>query len=298
LRLGATAAGDPLMAADFFRWAIEEYPGERLLAIVSTPGNGAAAGSGKADGRSAADGGRSGLAEGFELKQVLAGVKKETGRAIDMLVLDGGATQAIELAHELKGLARLVVGSAGAHAGGWSYDGLLESIGANPGVSNAALAAAFEDQGRASSSREREAPSSLNTAALESTVAAVAPLAKALTKGLRNAAEYAAVTRSVHATQQPDTPDYVDLERFCRELLKRSKSSAVKRAAKDALETLERSGQDNGRAAARKQKGRRGHRAGGVAIYFPRGPVSKAYAQLGFARVSGWGRFLQAYHNA
>ena len=106
------------MAADFFRWAIEEYPGERVLAIVSTQGNGpllqTATEQGRKDGRIALDGTPDGLAGASVLKQVFAGVKRETGRAIDMLVLDGVATQAIELAHELKGLAGLVVGSADA----------------------------------------------------------------------------------------------------------------------------------------------------------------------------------------
>jgi hypothetical protein len=36
----------------------------------------------------------------------------------------------------------------------------------------------------------------------------------------------------------------------------------------------------------------------GVAIYFPRGPVSPLYAGLDFNRRTGWDRFLKAYLQA
>ena len=38
--------------------------------------------------------------------------------------------------------------------------------------------------------------------------------------------------------------------------------------------------------------------ATGAAIYFPRGPVNKAYSKLDFAKATAWRPFLDAYHNA
>jgi hypothetical protein len=38
--------------------------------------------------------------------------------------------------------------------------------------------------------------------------------------------------------------------------------------------------------------------ASGVAVYFPRGPVSKIYSKLDFAKDTRWKSFLDAYHKA
>ncbi len=38
--LGETNTGDPLVAIDFFRWAIEQYPAERLLGVIWNHGSG------------------------------------------------------------------------------------------------------------------------------------------------------------------------------------------------------------------------------------------------------------------
>ena len=49
---------------------------------------------------------------------------------------------------------------------------------------------------------------------------------------------------------------------------------------------------------AERHKGASVSNASGAAIYFPRGPVNKAYAKLDFAKQTAWRGFLEAYHKA
>ena len=54
----------------------------------------------------------------------------------------------------------------------------------------------------------------------------------------------------------------------------------------------------DGFVLAERHKGTSVSNASGVAIYFPRGPVNKAYSKLDFAKATGWRTFLEAYHRA
>jgi hypothetical protein len=120
-------------------------------------------------------------------------------------------------------------------------------------------------------------------------------LARALTQAIKKSPDYTAVTKALNATQRFDTPDFVDLGHFCQELSKRSATKAVKAGAKATLDALTAEG---GFVVAERHKGKGVGNANGVAIYFPRGPVNKAYRLLDFARANAWRAFLEAYHKA
>jgi Clostripain family len=137
--------------------------------------------------------------------------------------------------------------------------------------------------------------SALDLSRLDDVARAVDAFAKALTKAIRDAAEYAAVTKSLNATQRFDTPDFVDLGHFCQELAKRSRAAGVKSAAKATLGALR---AQNGFVLAERHKGSGVSNASGAAIYFPRGPVNKVYGRLDFAKATAWRAFLEAYHKA
>ena len=80
--------------------------------------------------------------DNVELKKVLAEVKRQTGRDIDVLGFDACLMNMIEIAYQLRGTAQVVVGSEELEPGdGWPYDRVLETLAATPTISPAELAA-------------------------------------------------------------------------------------------------------------------------------------------------------------
>jgi len=114
-----------------------------------------------------------------------------------------------------------------------------------------------------------------------------------LIKAIKDAAEYTAVAKSLNAAQRFDNPDFVDLGNFCQELSTRSRAEAVTAAAKATSDALNSHG---GFVLAERHRGTNVANASGAAIYFPRGPVNKAYGRLDFAKANGWPAFLDAFH--
>jgi Clostripain family len=149
--LGETNTGDPQIAIDFFNWAMETYPSERVLAVIWNHGSGIdetdvyarARGEGVPTGRvrsvatgayrralfsttvdqaveDAEDGGPRAIAyddaakdflDNKELARVLAEVKERAGRPIDILGFDACLMNMVEVAYQLKGSAAFIVGS-------------------------------------------------------------------------------------------------------------------------------------------------------------------------------------------
>jgi hypothetical protein len=329
--LGETNTGDPAVAVDFFRWAIERYPAERLLGVIWNHGSGidetdvysrAVSGGDAARGRArgtlsgrrrrplfartvaaavrdraiAYDDTARDFLDNLELKRVLAEVKRQTGRVLDVLGFDACLMNMVEVAYQLKGTARIVVGSEEVEPGdGWPYDRVLGSLAAQPALSGAALAAQIVDHYIESYRSGSITQSALDLSRLDEVAGTVDALAVALLKAIRTPAEYAAVTKALNATQRFDMPDFVDLGHFCTEVAKRSRAAAVKAAAKATLAGL---GAEEGFVLAARHKGRGVANATGVAIYVPRGNVTTTYGRLDFAKATAWRRFLEAYRGA
>jgi hypothetical protein len=326
--LGETNTGDPAVATDFFRWAIERYPSDRLLGVIWNHGSGidetdiyrAARARGTPVVRAALTGrNRRALfnstvtqatndraiayddtsrdfLDNLELKRVLADVKKQTGRVFDVLGFDACLMNMIEVAYQLKGTARVVVGSEELEPGdGWPYDRVLKGLAATPGVSGAELGAQIVDHYVDSYRSGSITQSAFDLSRLEDVAQATDAFARALTKAIRGAAEYTAVSKALNATQRFDMPDFVDLGHFCQELTKRTRAAGVKSAAKATLDALR---ARNGFVLAERHKGTGVANASGAAIYFPRGPVNKVYGRLDFAKATAWRAFLEAFHKA
>jgi hypothetical protein len=341
--LGETNTGDPAVAVDFFRWAIERYPAERLLGVIWNHGSGidetdvyaraAARGipvvrgmAGRVDGLErnlvrVALSGRSRRAvfattveqaasdraiayddtsrdflDNIELKKVLADVKRQTGRTLDVLGFDACLMNMIEVAYQVKGAAHVVVGSEELEPGeGWPYHRVLQALADDPAQTAAEIGARIVDLYIESYATGNITQSALNLSQIDGVRRAVQALATALRKSLKTPAEYAAITKALNATQRFDMHDFVDLGDFCRELATRSRSAAVKAAARATIEALAAEG---GFVVAQRHKGSGVAEATGVAIYFPRGPVNKVYGRLDFAKDGGWQGFLEAYHRA
>jgi hypothetical protein len=339
--LAETNTGDPAVAIDFFRWAIERYPAERLLAVIWNHGSGideediyaraSRAGLSVARGAGAhtdtldrrlvrtALAGRHRRAlfsttlveaireraiayddtnrdflDNLELKRVLTAVTRETGRTIDVLGFDACLMNMIEVAYQVRGTASVVVGSEELEPGeGWPYHRVLDAITDNPSVTPAALGAAIVDAYLKSYRTGSITQSALALDRVATVKTTVDALAAALRTAIARPAEYAAVTRALHAAQRFDTPDYVDLGSLCQQLATRTTAAAVKKAATAVVAALSGS---HAFVVAEGHKGSGVAGATGVAIYFPRGPVAKAYRRLDFARSqAGWRGFLEAY---
>jgi hypothetical protein len=340
--IGETNTGDPAIAIDFFRWAIEEYPAERLLGVIWNHGSGidetdiyaraarqgvpvvrgVPAGEGAIqrqlvrvalssrhrralfnstlaqatqDRAIAYDDTARDFLDNVELKRVLAEVKRMTGRTIDILGFDACLMNLIEVAYQLKGTVSYVVGSEEVEPGdGWPYHKILRALAANPATSSADVSAMIVREFVDSYTAGSVTQSALDLGQVRNLAAAVDALAKALVKATKAPAEYAAIAKSLNATQRFHTPDYADLGHFCAELGRRSAVAGVKTAAKSVLAALN----GHGAVVAERHKGAGVGQAGGVAIYAPRGQANKAYKRLDFARDTKWLAFLDAYHSA
>jgi hypothetical protein len=336
--LGETNTGDPLVAVDFFSWAITNYPAERLLGVIWNHGAGiddtdiyaeAARGARGPAGAGTPDRGavRRALAsrhrralfgttiaqaahdraiafddtsrdflDNVELKKVLAEVKRQTRRTFDILGFDACLMNMIEVAYQLKGTSQVVVGSEELEPGeGWPYTRVLETIAANPEITGPELGSRIVDLYVESYRDGNVTQSAFDLERLDGAAKAIDQLAKALTKAIKDAAEFTAVAKTLNATQRFDTADFVDLGHFCQELSKRSKSAAVKSAAKGAADAFK---TGEGFVLAERHRGTNVSNASGASIYFPRGTVNKAYGKLDFAKATGWKAFLDAFHKA
>jgi hypothetical protein len=338
--LGETNTGDPRVAIDFFRWAIERYPADRLLGVIWNHGagiddtdiyrgarSGAERGVGNGNGAIDPSTVRRALSsrhrralfgttvaqatndraiafddtsrdflDNVELKKVLAEVKRQTGRTLDVLGFDACLMNMIEVAYQMRGTAQVVVGSEELEPGeGWPYDRILELIAARPTITGTELGPNIVRFYVDSYRSDTVTQSAFDLGRLDAAAAAVDALAKALTKAIKDPVEYTAVAKTHNATQRFDTVDFVDLGHFCQELSKRTKTAAVKTAAKATLDVLATRG---GFVLAQGHKGTSVKNASGAAIYFPRGSVNKSYAKLDFAKATGWRTFLEAFHKA
>ncbi len=333
--LGETNTGDPVVATDFFRWAIGRYPADRLLGVIWNHGAGiddtdvyrrarasGTRGGGEGDqllkralsGRHhralfqstvaqatheraiAFDDSAKDFLDNVELKKVLVEVKRQTGRELDVLGFDACLMSMIEIAYQMRGTAQMVVGSEELEPGdGWPYDRVLKALAARPEMSPADLGTAIVELYVASYQSGSITQAAVDLSKLTSLAASIDTLAKALTKAIKKSPDYTAVTKALNATQRFDTPDFVDLGHFCQELSKRSAAKDVKSATKATIEALT---ADDGFVVAERHKGAGVSNANGVAIYFPRGPVNKAYRLLDFAKTNAWRAFLEAYHKA
>jgi hypothetical protein len=341
--LGETNTGDPAVATDFFRWAIQRYPADHLLGVIWNHGSGidetdvyaraiargmpivrrpgedplafernlvrsamssrhrravfsTTVEQATQDRAIAYDDTSRDFLDNVELKKVLSEVKRKTGRVFDVLGFDACLMNMVEIAYQLKGTADVVVGSEELEPGnGWPYHLVLKALADKPDMTPAQLGAKIVDLYISSYRTGNITQSALNLAQLANVAKTVNTLATALKAVLKDTTEYTAITKSLNAVQKFDMPDFIDLGNFCQELTTRSKTAAVRNAAKGVLACLQSAG---GFVINQRHKGTGVSGATGVAIYFPRGPVNKVYGRLDFTKATAWKPFLEAYHKA
>ena len=228
-----------------------------------------------------------------ELKKVLAGVKARTGRRIDLLGFDACLMSMLEIAYQLRGTADVIVGSEELEPGdGWPYDQIVGALAKRPALTAREVGALVVQRYVASYRGDDVTLSALDLTRVDAAAKTVDALAAALVKAIRTPAEYQAVSRALFGAQHYDTKDFIDLHDFCAQLATRTKSAAVKTAARATIAAI--SG-GSGLVHASRHKGTSVARSHGVAIYFPRGDASVAYDRLDFARATRWDSFIRAF---
>jgi hypothetical protein len=202
----------------------------------------------------------------------------------------------LELAYQLRGHARVLVGSEELEPrAGWPYAANLGDLVGRPAMTPVELGAAIVHHYRESYGAEgpEVTLSAIDLTRLDDLVSAVDALARALLAALPDAALEAALRRAWRRTLRFFDDLYVDLHHFAVNLARATTRRAVRGAAAAVQRAIEAPG---GPVIAARHGGLRMAPARGLSIYFPpdRDP-SVYYGELDFARRTRWAEFLEAY---
>jgi len=308
--LGELSMADPATLVDFATWAIQTYPADKYVLILSDHGMGWPGGltDPKPSERREvdtpfADDMEDNMMYTGEIDQALAKIRQQTGiDRFELVGLDACLMSHLEVYSALAPHARYVVSSQETEpALGWAYAGFLQALIDNPGIDGAELGRQIvatyidkderivDEQARldflrqdsplggamgnpanvkpAQISRQISKSITLNAAdmdALPGLMDSVNRLAFALQKedqkGVARARKYAQSFSSIFGDNVQ--PSYIDLGSFAGLLQKESSSAAVRSAAGEVLEQIQ-------RTVVAEKHGSEKPGATGVSIYFP-----------------------------
>jgi hypothetical protein len=230
-----------------------------------------------------------------ELRQVLEQVRERTGRPIDVLGFDACLMNMIEVAYELRGLARYIVGSEETEPGdGWPYEAVVGTVANKPDAGPGEVAKELVKRYLESYAGDTGVTqSAFDLAHAEGAAEAASRLASACVAALDGAEDYSAISKAVKNVQRFELKDFADLGDFCRRLVEGGPSDPVSAAARELLDSLT---GDGGLVTAAGQKGPGVEGATGAAVYFPIvGDVTVAYDQLAYAKDTDWDELVTAY---
>jgi hypothetical protein len=228
-----------------------------------------------------------------EMQQALSQGLLATGvAAIDVLGFDACLMQMLEVAYQVRQVARFSVGSEETEpAAGWPYGPILRALVERPTLNGEELGAIIVREFLVSYGKEESiTQSALNLALVGEVVLALNEMCRAIMDNLSDCD--LAVGRANRRAQRFSDPDYKDLYDFCRLLIERTSVVEVKKRAQVVMDLLY-------PVAVGRFVGAEGHRgaamarAAGVSIYFPGQTVSPFYGRLDFASESLWDDLLQ-----
>jgi len=219
--------------------------------------------------------------DNLELKRVLAEVKRQTGRVLDVLGFDACLMNMVEAAYQLEGHRAGRRGVRGGGAGRRAGPTTACSAVWRPSPRSRRRAGRAESWITTSSriAREHHAVGA-RPVPLDEVAGRVDALAAALLKAIRTPAEYAGRHQGLNATQRFDMPDFVDLGHFCTEVAKRSRRPPSRPPRRPRGRSW---GEGWVRAGRATQGPRRRQRDRGGDLLPARG-LSTTYGRLDFAR--------------
>lgn len=245
----------------------------------------------------------------IELGRVATEAKQILGRPIDLFGMNACQMASAEVAYQLRGSARVYIASQeDMPADSLPYDEILTQLGAAPKMDADALAklivARYCASFRASTSlapwwgKKGFQPgvtlSAVSLAAADALANATGKLAAALQE---DAAGQIDAIWAAHGKARPFKFRQFDLAGFCAALAEHPDSSeATQDAARAVLAALA----DPAFMLAREHTASDYDGTGGLSAYLmqpkPGAALSPAYEETDFARDTGWGAFLRAYH--
>lgn len=244
-----------------------------------------------------------------ELGQVMAEAAKLIGYPIDLLGMNACQMASAEVVYQCRDYARAYVASEeDMPAQSLPYDEILNQLVATPTLDGPALGkliveryCAFYQNDRTLPWGQGKFPPGVTLAAIDAARTtelgeAVKALAAALQASIGDEAE---AVWAAHRAALPFKFRLYDLASFCRALLAQPNlAPAVAETARRALAAFE--GQNM--VLARGYTAPKYTEAGGLTAYLmpptPGRALSPFYAETAFARATGWGEFLAAYHAA
>lgn len=300
-----TNTGSPATLFDFVTWALDEHPADSYMLVLSGHGGGTEKGYLMRDDNPAD------ALTMWEMQVALEAIRKAQGPefTIDILGMDSCLMAMAEVSHQLKGLARLMVGSEGySPVAGWPFRPVLTKMRDLLGEIN-------DEEYERRRDRERRAIAEAiveeyvnyyvdySVGGLSVDQASVdLDYVVDLTTAIDNLAEvlcgelarkdpqfrYSLVLAHWEA-QSYNGEQFVDLYDFCELLKKHSESNDVKKVCDRLLETK------NVFVTRSCYSGPTYQYSHGVSIYFPWAEIDPDYADVLFSKESKWRDFLEEY---
>jgi hypothetical protein len=284
-------SADSRTLTEFLRWGISSYPAQHYLVVLSGHGSGATENLFLKD-----DDAHASLTLA-ELRNVFLTIREEVGRELDIIALDSCLMSMAEVGYQLRGTARLMIGSEGlAPSSGWPHHRILSALTQHPEMPPAAVAEMVVDKYSCWYADSASAGLSTDIAAcdlhqMDEIVAAVKNLAGILTsattaEGGQQIRDAVIVSHWEAQTYKQD--QYTDLYDFCERLAQRIKEEDILSACQRVMDIVKKA------VLKSAFSGNDFQHSHGLSIYFPWSAIASEYSQLDFAVTTGWLEFLEA----
>jgi hypothetical protein len=309
-----TDTGDPKTLFNFISFCVENYPADHYMVILSGHGSGIERDFLLKDESSARTLTIPELKGVFEEVHKLHKGKDGKGLVIDIVGMDVCLMSMAEISYELRNFVQILVGCESySPAAGWPYRQVLNRLGelSNLGPRGKGRARRPDVQSKVATAIVEEfvnfyADYSLGGLSVDSSAMNVRgvgklknlikELAGVLSAELTNAKTKDrfkdAIVLAHWEAQSYNGELFVDLFDFCDCLQQRYDSGGVREACNEVMDFIASSF-----VLKSCYSGPGFQYSNGVSIYFPWADVTPDYGNLGFARYSGWGRFLEVYTN-
>lgn len=212
---------------------------------------------------------------------------------LDLLGFDACLMSMIEVAYQVKDLARYVVGSQDTEPGaGWNYAPILSALVSDPTMGADTLSRIIVEAFAASySDDEPITQSALATEYIDDVVSALDDLCRYVLDNPDQPCDVI-IGRASRTAQRYSDDDYKDLYDLCEQIARRSDNLPELRQRAEALMALLSPPGDDRFIHAEAHRGVHLGRSHGVSIYYPRFELSPYYKRLDFAGDCYWDELL------
>jgi len=238
--------------------------------------------------------------DNMEMKNVLTeAAKLLPEKKFDILGFDACLMNTIEVAFQLKNIARIIVGSEETEPNaGWPYDKLLGALAAKPKMTPGDFSKIIVDSYIESydngADSEPVTLSAMNPEKMAGVLTAINELALALKKNVSQRDTFNNILKITYDVQKFYYPTYKDLFDFAKLLKERIDIKEIKDSAQAVMDILQPGDDDFIIASGNLTSSMSG--AHGVSIYLPvREMYLKYYSKLDFAKKSKWDEFVKTY---